>query len=105
MLAKEREVQKIEDKAAEDLKIKQSLEAETQNVNKNSLLFYHQMTLHDIQQRSFKVISAEIIDLIKNKNDDSRPFRIKETEYDFVDPCPEEMKQVDMLHFFKTQMN
>ena len=36
MLAKEREVQKIEDKAAEDLKIKQSLEAETQNVNKYS---------------------------------------------------------------------
>ena len=61
------------------------------------------MTLHDIWQRSFKVISAEIIDLIKNKNDDSRPFRIKETEYDFVDPCPQEMKQVHahMLHFLK----
>ena len=65
------------------------------------------MTLHDIWQRSFKVISAEIIDLIKNKNDDSRPFRIKETEYDFVDPCPQEMKQVHahMLHFFKTLKN
>ena len=35
MLAKEREVQKIEDKAAEELKQKQSQDQETQNVNKN----------------------------------------------------------------------
>ena len=40
------------------------------------------------------MITAEIINLIKNKNDEARPFSIKETEYDFVDPCPEEMKQV-----------
>lgn len=36
MLAKEREVQNIEDKAAEELKLKQSQESETQNVNKYS---------------------------------------------------------------------
>ena len=41
MLAKEREVQKIEDKAAEELKIKQSLEAETQNVNKYSSFYFN----------------------------------------------------------------
>ena len=34
--------------------------------------------------------------MIKNKNADASPFSIKETEYDFVDPCPEEMKQVRM---------
>ena len=54
------------------------------------------MFLNNFCQRSFKVISAEIINLIKNKNADASPFSIKETEYDFVDPCPEEMKQVRM---------
>ena len=45
------------------------------------------------------MISAEIINLIKNKSEEARPFSVKETEYDFVDPCPEEMKQVsDMLY-------
>ena len=98
MLAKEREVQKIEDKAAEELKQKQSQDQETQNVNKN---LQNDIIINDFWQRSFKVISAEIINLIKNKNDEARPFTIRETEYDFVDPCPEEMKQVfEMLLMF-----
>ena len=98
MLAKEREVQKIEDKAAEELKQKQSQDQETQNVNKN---LQNEIVLNGFWQRSFKVISAEIINLIKNKNDEARPFTIRETDYDFVDPCPEEMKQVfEMLLVF-----
>ena len=36
MLAKEREVQNIEDKAAEELKLTQAQEPETQNVKKYS---------------------------------------------------------------------
>ena len=99
MLAKEREVQNIEDKAAEELKLNQAQEPETQNVKKYStyLTQVHKRILNNFWQRSFKVISAEIIDLIKNKNDEARPFSIKETEYDFVDPCPEEMKQVNVI--------
>ena len=28
------------------------------------------------------------------KNEEVAPFRVKNEEYDFVDPCPDEMKQV-----------
>ena len=28
------------------------------------------------------------------KNEEVAPFRVKDDEYDFVDPCPDEMKQV-----------
>ena len=31
---------------------------------------------------------------IISKKDSVMPFKIRENEYDFVDPCPQEMKQV-----------
>ena len=43
MLTKEREVQKIEDKAAEELKLKQSQEPETQNVCTTNLKMHLKM--------------------------------------------------------------
>ena len=36
---------------------------------------------------------------IISKKDSVMPFKIRENDYDFVDPCPQEMKQVRGGHW------
>ena len=103
-MTKEREVRNIEEKEAEEIKLRQSQETETQNVHvcctyikADKNLVFH------IIQKSFRGVTAEIIDLIKNKNHEGKPFTVKETQYDFVDPCPKEMKQVIVKLFYNSQ--
>ena len=44
------------------------------------------------KQKQFSVLQEKKEGMLKNE--EVAPFRVKNEEYDFVDPCPDEMKQV-----------